>query len=328
MRRKCMAVCLALAMAAALCVAGCGSAQSGSDAESESVSVSAESEAEDAAEDSVSETTLEDGVYQAEFSTDSSMFHINEAYDGKGTLTVEDGVMTIHVSLVSKNIVNLYYGTAEEAQEDEAGWIQPTEDEVTYSDGYTETVYGFDIPVPALDEEYAVAIIGTKGTWYDHTVSVSDPVAVEGEDSAAESETEETGDGDVVGEDDNAAETSETAEKKSVDSLELEDGAYTIEVTLEGGTGRADIESPATITITDGTAIAQITWSSSNYDYMIVGEEQYLPVSTEDGSVFEIPVDAFDYAMEVTADTTAMSEPHEIEYTIYFDSATISAAEE
>lgn len=319
-----------LTMAAALCAAGCGAAQSDSDPESESVSVSAESEAEpeDTAENSASETALEDGVYQAEFSTDSSMFHINEACDGKGTLTVEDGVMTIHVSLVSKNIVNLYYGTAEEALEDEAGWIQPTEDEVTYSDGYTETVYGFDIPVPALDEEYAVAIIGTKGTWYDHTVSVSDPVALESEDSAAEGGDSETADDDTAGNETGAAGEEETTEKTSAESLGLEDGSYTIEVTLEGGTGRADIESPATITISGGTVTAQITWSSSNYDYMIVGEEQYLPVSTEDGSVFEISVDAFDYAMEVTADTTAMSEPHEIEYTIYFDSSTISTAEE
>lgn len=323
MKRKWMVTCIALAAAAALCMTGCGAQQADSASDEESVSASAESEAEpeDTADDNASETMLEDGVYQAEFSTDSSMFHINEACDGMGTLTVEDGVMTIHVSLVSKNIVNLYYGTAEEAQEDEAGWIQPTEDEVTYSDGYTETVYGFDIPVPALDEEFAVAIIGTKGTWYDHTVSVSDPVLIEDEDGAAESEAGEAGDDDAVGE-------TVVAEKKSVESLGLEDGTYTIEVTLEGGTGRADIESPATLTIADGAATAQITWSSSNYDYMIVGEEQYLPVSTEEGSVFEIPVDAFDYAMEVTADTTAMSEPHEIDYTIFFDSATIADAEE
>ena len=30
--------------------------------------------------------TLEDGTYTAEFDTDSSMFHVNEASDGKGTL--------------------------------------------------------------------------------------------------------------------------------------------------------------------------------------------------------------------------------------------------
>ncbi len=107
------------------------------------------------------------------------MFHVNEACEGKGTLTVKDGQMTIHVSLVSKNIVNLFAGTAEEAQKDGAEVIEPTEDTVTYSDGISEDVYGFDIPVPALDEEFDVAIIGTKGVWYDHRVSVSDPEKAE-----------------------------------------------------------------------------------------------------------------------------------------------------
>ena len=57
--------------------------------------------------------TLADGTYTADFNTDSSMFHVNEAYDGKGILTVENGQMTIHVSMPSKNIVNLYLGSAE-----------------------------------------------------------------------------------------------------------------------------------------------------------------------------------------------------------------------
>ena len=118
---------------------------------------------------------IEDGTYFAEFATDSTMFHVNEANDGKGILTVADGKMTIHVSLVSKSIVNLYPGLAEDAQKDGAELLEPTEDEVTYSDGTTETVYGFDIPVPALDEEFDCALIGTKGKWYDHKVSVSNP---------------------------------------------------------------------------------------------------------------------------------------------------------
>ncbi len=62
--------------------------------------------------------TLEDGTYTAEFDTDSGMFHVNEANDGKGTLTVKDGKMTIHVSLASKKIVNLFVGKAEDAQKD------------------------------------------------------------------------------------------------------------------------------------------------------------------------------------------------------------------
>ena len=127
--------------------------------------------------------TLADGTYTADFNTDSSMFHVNEAYDGKGILTVENGQMTIHVSMPSKNIVNLYLGSAEDAQKDGAELIQPVTDTVTYSDGTTEDVNGFDVPVPVIDEEFDLALIGKKGVWYDHKVSVSNLVAVEETDS-------------------------------------------------------------------------------------------------------------------------------------------------
>lgn len=138
-----------------------------------------EADAQEETETATETAVLEDGTYTAEFDTDSSMFHVNEACDGKGTLTVKDGVMTIHVSLVSKNIVNLYPGTAEDAQKEGAELLQPTVDTVTYSDGMSEEVYGFDIPVPVLDEEFDVALIGTQGTWYDHKVSVSNPEKAE-----------------------------------------------------------------------------------------------------------------------------------------------------
>ena len=119
-------------------------------------------------QDNDTESALADGVYTADFNTDSSMFHVNEACEGKGTLTVENGQMTIHISLPSKSILNLFCGTAEDARKDGAALLQPTTDTVTYSDGLSEEVNGFDIPVPALDEEFDVAIIGTKGKWYDH----------------------------------------------------------------------------------------------------------------------------------------------------------------
>lgn len=119
--------------------------------------------------------TLEDGTYTAKFDTDSSMFHVNEADEGRGILTVENGKMTIHISLVSKKIVNLFVGTADDAKKDGAAILEPTTDTVKYSDGTTDEVYGFDVPVEALDEEFDLAILGTKGEWYDHKVSVSDP---------------------------------------------------------------------------------------------------------------------------------------------------------
>ena len=119
---------------------------------------------------------LEDGTYVVEFNTDSSMFHVNETKDGKGELTVKDGKMTLHITLTSKNIVNLFVGLAEDAQKDGAKLLEPTTDSVTYSDGKTEDVNGFDVPVPYLDKDFDLALIGTKGKWYDHKVSVSNPV--------------------------------------------------------------------------------------------------------------------------------------------------------
>ena len=136
--------------------------------------VGTETESESAAGD-----TLPDGVYKATFTTDGSMFHVNEAYDNKGTLTVKDSEMNIHVTLVSKKILKLYPGTAEDAQKEGAVLLEPTLDEVTYSDGTTEEVYGFDIPVPAIGQEFDCALVGEKGKWYDHKVIVTDPAAEE-----------------------------------------------------------------------------------------------------------------------------------------------------
>ena len=120
---------------------------------------------------------LADGTYTAAFNTDSSMFHVNEANNGRGVLTVKDGKMTIHISLVSKKIVNLFVGTAADAAKDGAAVLEPTTDKVTYEDGTVEEVYGFDVPVESLDKEFDLAVLGTKGEWYDHKVSVSDPQA-------------------------------------------------------------------------------------------------------------------------------------------------------
>ena len=128
-----------------------------------------------AEEISVENGMLPDGTYDVKFSTDSSMFHVSEANNGRGVLTVKNGEMTIHISLGSQKIVNLFYGTAEDAKKDGAAIIEPTLDTVTYSDGMSEEVFGFDVPVPALDVEFDCALIGTKGVWYDHKVMVSDP---------------------------------------------------------------------------------------------------------------------------------------------------------
>ena len=255
-----------------------------------------EAEAEettDGSENAV-DSELEDGVYGAEFDTDSSMFHVNEACNGRATLTVKDGKMTVHITLVSKNIENVFLGTAEDAQKDGAELIQPTIDKVTYSDGMTEEVYGFNVPVEKLDEEFDLAIIGKKGKWYDHKVKVSNATPADADASVSESA-----------------------------GKELPDGTYNINLDFEGGSGKASIASPAEVTISGGAATATVQWSSPNYDYMIVDGQKYMPVNTDGNSVFEIPV-KLDTPMQVIGDTVAMSKPHEIEYTLTFhsDSAT------
>ena len=150
LRKRLMAVVLSAVMTAAI-FTGCASKDDSS--KSDNKSAKTEQQKSDAKEekskDSKSEAAkapIEDGTYTAEFKTDSTMFHVNEANEGKGTLTVEDGKMTIHISLVSKNIVNLFPGTAKEAQKKGAKLLEPTTDKVTYSDGTTEEVYGFDVP--------------------------------------------------------------------------------------------------------------------------------------------------------------------------------------
>lgn len=292
-------------LSACLLLGGCGAGQAADATSAESTVAAQEStvtptEITETAETVSTEIAqdkaqLPDGVYTAEFSTDSSMFHVSEACDGKGTLTVKDGVMTIHISLGSKKILNLYPGLAEDAAKDGAVLLEPTTDTVTYSDGMTEEVYGFDVPVPVIGEEFDLALIGTKGKWYDHKVKVSDPVA------------------------EGAADT--------FDLSTVEDGSYTIELTMEGGSGRASIQSPAQLAIADGAATAILEWSSPNYDYMLVNGEKYLPVNTEGNSVFEVPVEALDVPLTMIGDTVAMSTPHEVEYTVTFHSDTLQNAE-
>ena len=180
LRKRLMTLALAVVMTVSV-FTGCGSKDDSKTSGSESKKTEqqkSDAKKEKAAEKEETKAPIEDGTYTAEFKTDSSMFHINDAYDDKGTLTVKDGKMTIHVSLVSKNIVNLFEGTSEDAQKDGAELLEPTTDTVTYSDGATEEVYGFDIPVPELDKEFDVALIGKKGVWYDHKVSVTNPVKV------------------------------------------------------------------------------------------------------------------------------------------------------
>ena len=167
--------------------------------------------------------------------------------------------------------------------------------------GAEDGTHTFTIPVEALDKGIACAAYSkNKEMWYDRTlVFRADSLPLEAfRDSAF----------------------------ATVESLGLADGSYTVQVRLEGGSGKASVESPAALRVEAGQAWVTLVWSSPNYDYMRLGEEKYLPRNTQGNAEFEIPVTAFDFALPVMADTTAMSTPHEIAYTLYFDSASLQPA--
>ena len=179
LKKKLLVLLLSASMAMTM-LAGCGS---NTDKKDDTKTEASKDDASEAKTDSkdAKEPELEDGTYKVDFNTDSGMFHENPDYnDGKATLTVKDGKMTVHITLNSKNIVQLFLGSAEDAQKDGAELLQPVVETVDYNDGEpAEEVNAFDVPVPAIDEEFDLALIGTKGKWYDHKVSVSNPVKAE-----------------------------------------------------------------------------------------------------------------------------------------------------
>lgn len=238
----------------------------------------------------VSADALKDGVYEVRVDSSSGMFRITEC-----ELTVQDGAMSAVMTMSGTGYLKLYMGTGAEAEQaSEADFIPFVEN----ADGK----HTFKVPVEALDKEInCSAFSRKKETWYDRVLvfcSGSLP-----------------------------AEAFADGEAATAKSLKLEDGSYTVAVRLEGGSGRASVETPAALRVEDGNAFAVITWGSSNYDYMKVDGEKLDLISTGGNSSFEIPVRVFDRKMPVIADTIAMSEPHEVEYTLVFDSTTIKKAE-
>lgn len=299
-------------LALLLMLAGCGKASAGANGNAEPtvemttdekadevITTEATGSNEDATEatgiEILGSLELEDGKYLVKFDTDSTMFHVNETMDGKAILTVENKAGMLHLVMPSKNVLNLYIGMANDAENNEADWIVPSTEEVTYEDGMTEEVFAFDVPVNVIGEEFDLALIGKKGVWYDHKVSISEPQEITDGDETAD--ISEAGDDETEGK--------------------------TIEVTLEGGTGKVSLVSPTEIRETQDGFLLTVKWTSKNYDYMIVDGVKYLPVEVNECSVFEIPVKGIDNPLEVIADTVAMSEPHEIEYKIIFDTTSL-----
>lgn len=233
---------------------------------------------------------IKDGVYPVKVDSSSSMFRITEC-----ELTVKDGSMSAVMTMSGTGYLKLFMGTGEEAlKAEETDYIPYVETE--------QGMHTYEIPVEALDMGIECSAFSKKKEkWYDRVL--------------------------VFRSDSLPAEAFADGTMTTVESLTLEDGSYTIEVKLEGGSGRAAVESPAALRVEAGKAYATVVWGSSNYDYMKVDGEKFDVMSAEGNSAFEIPVSGFDFRIPVIADTIAMSEPHEIDYILTFDSATLKKTE-
>ncbi|MBQ6663119.1 MAG: hypothetical protein IJM69_06225 [Firmicutes bacterium] len=231
--------------------------------------------------------SLNDGTYDVVCESSSSMFKIAGC-----TLTVENGEMTAVLTMGGKGYTYVYPGTGEEAAAaDESAYIQREEN--------AEGAHTFTVPVEALDKGLDLAAFSTKKEkWYERTI--------------------------VFRSDSLPLDAFREGFFTTAESLGLADGEYQVEIELTGGSGKASLESPTKLVVSGGVCTATLTWSSPNYDYMIVDGEKYLPVNTEGNSVFEVPVSIFDRFVPVAADTTAMSTPHEIDYLIRLDSASVT----
>lgn len=245
----------------------------------------------------VASSGLVPGTYKVKADSSSSMFRIT---DCELTVPEGDAVMQAFLTLSGSSYLYLFPGTAEEAAAADASeYIEAGEN--------AEGKNTFLFPVEALDFGVPCAAFSkNKEMWYDRTL-------VFRADSLPLSAFRE---GEVL----------------TPSGLDLDDGEYTAEVALSGGSGRASVQSPAGLTLknsrsAEAEVTAELVWSSANYDYMLVEGEKYLPEIADGHSVFRIPVTCFDRNMAVIADTTAMSQAHEIEYSLRFDSSSLTPAE-
>lgn len=267
----------------------------------------------------VSGNMIKDGEYVVGTECSSSFFHIEEA-----KLTVKDGKMTALLTMSSSSYLLVYPGTADQAA------AAPYEDYIPSVE--IDTWDTFTIPVQALDAELDLAAFSKKKKkWYPRKIlfHASDIPAgallfdYPDYDRIAQALTlyEEFSE---FGEDDEN--TLQNPEPQAVRLEDLPDGEYSIEVSLSGGSGRASVTTPTWLQVQDGRAYARLLWSSPYYDYMILDGKKYLNETTDGGSsTFTIPVTAMDAPIEIIADTTAMGDPVEIDYTLTFYENTIGS---
>ena len=292
---------------------------------------------------------LIDGAsYKATAETGEKMFKVVDCV----VKSTESG-MTAMITLSGTGYDYLYMGTAEEAAKaDQSSYIK-----------YKEVggKYTYEIPVEALNTAIKVSSHSIrKNKWYDRTVTIipkttkvdagenkSDPENPGKDDSGnsgssgnpggtgGSSNSTGSGSGTNAGNNgsqngnnsDNQYSSSTNGTTSRVNtSTRLEDGTYKPDGFLwSGGTGKVGITC-SQIRISGGQAYATITFSSSHYQYVKANGSKYLPVSQGGSTTFEIPVE-LNKNNKIIGMTTAMSQAHEITYSIFVYLAGAQAAE-
>lgn len=249
---------------------------------------------------------IQDGVYSITTQSDSSLLEGVLA-----DITVTDGQITAKLMPDNIKISKLFLGNSEQFSAEKA--IQPNQDGV------------FTISIRALDIAIPLAVFDQEAqNWQDCSILFradslpQDALSVNLPDYDLIEQALDSYQGQ-----NSAAKAKNTSPVEPV-AVDMEDGEYSVSVDLTGGSGKATVSTPTVMLVKDGKAYARIVWSSSNYDYMIVGTETYYNTSEEDAnSVFEIPIGCWDSKMSVIADTTAMGTPHEVSYELTFYEASI-----
>ena len=228
---------------------------------------------------------LRDGTYPVAVDVSSSMFKVNSC-----ELTVADGELTAVLHMKSESYSYMYPGPAEEAAQAQPEALAALE---TTEDGE----FTFTLPIVALDAGYTCAAFSArKQVWYPRTL--------------------------VFRADSLPLEAWREEYLHTVETLGLADGEYTCAVLLEGA-GRATLETPAALTVVDGVCTAEIVFSTSKIDYVIVDGEKHEPLNTEGGAAFRVPVAAFGRRLSIIVDSTAIQPAVEVQYTMTFDETTI-----
>lgn len=236
---------------------------------------------------------IENGSYAVTLDTGTDTINVE-----RSVLTSSDGHLSLKLTFADAAFAKAYAGEEDRASSDTAGQLA-----IETADDGTGSV---TIPLHAVGSKFYVSLQQTDGSWVQTQMTVQ-------ADSLPEGAVKST--------------ASEAYTKADLEKCPLSDGVYNVAVRLEGGSGRASIQSPVSVSVEDGKATADIVWSSNHYDYMIVNGDKYRPVNTEGNSEFQIPVVKFNKGYTVIADTTAMSKPYEIEYTLTFDTSSAELTE-